>query len=162
MRAPVRIDVMNPGDLTAVAAMASARADVEQLQAELSRPWSRAWVAREGADDWQADRDAPPDDPLAGEVVAFLLAWHVTDELHVLDLATREDRRRRGIARALLEAAVRYAREHGVRHVLLEARRSNQGALALYEQVGFIAARIRARYYPDDEDAVEMLLVVDN
>ena len=146
MRAPFQIDAMAYTDIPAALRMQDAtQLDVEQLRDELGRPWSRTWVARERADD----------------VVALLVAWHVADELHVLNVATRSDRRRRGAARSLLEAMLAYAREKRVRHVLLEVRRSNGGAIALYRGVGFFAMGIRARYYPDDEDAVEMALALD-
>ncbi|HEY3819363.1 MAG TPA: ribosomal protein S18-alanine N-acetyltransferase [Polyangiaceae bacterium] len=142
----VHIDAMRDGDLCAVAAIDGAtRMDEAQLKEELGRPWARLWVAREEN----------------GEVAAFLVSWHVADELHVLNVATREDRRRRGIGRALMDVVVGYARSHHVKHVLLEVRRSNAPAIALYRCVGFFAMGVRARYYPDDEDAVEMVLMLD-
>ena len=146
MNAPFRIDVMKEGDVDAVAAIAGpTHMDAAHVRDELQRPWSRMWVARE------AD----------GGVVAYLVAWHVADELHVLNVATREDRRRRGMARALMQEVVTYARAHRVAHVLLEVRRSNRPAIGLYRSVGFFAIGVRARYYPDDEDAVEMVLALD-
>ena len=93
--------------------------------------------------------------------MAFVVSWHVADELHVLNVATRSDRRRRGIGRALMHEVLGYARAHRVKHVLLEVRRSNRAAIALYRSVGFFAMGVRARYYPDDEDAVEMVLLLD-
>ena len=146
MHPPVRIEAMEAGDLASVAAMAGpTRMDEAQLAAELERPWSRLWVAREEE----------------GAVVAFLVSWHVTDELHVLNVATREDRRRQGIARALMDVVVAYARREKVKHILLEVRRSNDAAIRLYRGVGFFAMGVRARYYPNDEDAVEMVLLLD-
>jgi ribosomal-protein-alanine N-acetyltransferase len=137
---------MHAGDIPAVAALeGAAPMDEQHLRDELARPWARIWVARD-------DDEAP---------IAFLIAWHVADELHVLNVATRVDRRRRGIARALLDEAVAYARTRGIKHVLLEVRRSNRAAIALYRSVGFFAMGVRARYYPDDEDAVEMVLLLD-
>jgi ribosomal-protein-alanine N-acetyltransferase len=115
------------------------------LREEMRRPWSRLWVARE------EDRS----------VVAFAVAWHVADELHVLNVATHVERRRRGIGRAIMNELVSYGRRGRVRHVLLEVRRSNRPAIALYRRVGFFAMGVRARYYPDDEDAVEMVLSID-
>ena len=47
-----------------------------------------------------------------------------------------------------------------MKHVLLEVRRSNAAAIALYRALGFFAMGVRARYYPDDEDAVEMVLAL--
>jgi [ribosomal protein S18]-alanine N-acetyltransferase len=146
MIGPVRIDGMRRSDLGAVASIGgSTHMDVAQLEDELARPWSRLWVAREEGD----------------TVVGFVVSWHVTDELHVLNVATREDRRRRGIARALMAAVVDYARDQRMRHVLLEVRRSNRPAIALYRSLGFFAMGVRARYYADDEDAVEMVLMLD-
>jgi ribosomal-protein-alanine N-acetyltransferase len=149
MRGKIRIDVMGEADVAAVAGIdPTTLLDEAQLQEELGRSWSRMWVAREELE--------------VGEgVVAFLTAWHVADELHVLNITTRADHRRRGIGRSLLETAVMYGRESRVKHVLLEVRRSNHGAIALYRSTGFFATGVRARYYPDDEDAVEMVLLFD-
>lgn len=141
-----RVERMSPKDAAAVAAIEGpTRVEERQVAEELERAWTRAWVAREGA----------------REVVGYVVTWHVADELHVMNVATRTDRRRRGIGRALMAAAVDYARENAVRHVLLEVRRSNVPAIALYRAFGFFAMGVRARYYPDDEDAVEMVLLLD-
>jgi ribosomal-protein-alanine N-acetyltransferase len=148
MGALVRIDAMKEGDLDGVAAMdGPTRMSVDSLREELRRPWSRLWVARE--------------DETGGEIVAFVVAWHVSDELHVLNVATRADRRRRGIGRAMMSETLAYGRRNAVRHVLLEVRRSNRAAIAMYRGLGFFAMGVRARYYPDDEDAVEMVLTLD-
>jgi len=148
-QSPFHVEAMREDDVPAVAALGDPNgtpdARESNLRTELGRSWARCWVARE------AD----------GRAAAFLVAWHVADELHVLDLATRIDRRRRGMGRALLEGALAYARANRVRQVLLEVRRSNVPAIALYRAVGFFAAGIRAGYYPDAEDAIEMSLVLE-
>jgi ribosomal-protein-alanine N-acetyltransferase len=120
--------------------------DLDQLREEFARPWSRLWVAR-------GEADAP--------IVAVLLAWHIVDELEILDVATHPDHRRLGYARALVAGAVAFAAEHAVARVLLEARRSNAAAIALYRGAGFYVSGLRRRYYPDDEDAVLMTLALD-
>jgi ribosomal-protein-alanine N-acetyltransferase len=141
-----RVSAMTEADVDAVARIdPDAHATSAQLREEIARPWSRLWVARD-------DR---------GVVTAFLVAWHVADELHVLNVATAADRRRRGYGRALVAACVSYAKEERLRHVLLEVRRSNAPAIALYRGAGFFAMGLRARYYPDDEDAIEMVLLLD-
>jgi ribosomal-protein-alanine N-acetyltransferase len=147
MHVLVRVETMLEGDVEEVASIdGPTRMDASQLRGELERPWSRLWVAR-----------LPP----AAEVVAFVVAWHVADELHVLNVATRAEHRRQGIARTHMDEVVGYARRSRVKHVLLEVRRSNTAAIALYRGVGFFAMGVRARYYPDDEDAVEMVLMLD-
>lgn len=152
MDANVLIEPMAAPDLAAVVAMdSSTRMSEEQLRDELARSWSHVWIARD-----QVGRSDSN-----GEIVAFLVAWHVADELHVLHVITRANRRRKGIARAMMETAVAYGRRSRVKQILLEVRRSNLAAISLYRSVGFFATNVRPRYYPDDEDAVEMLLVFD-
>jgi ribosomal-protein-alanine N-acetyltransferase len=117
------------------------------LKAELERPWTRAWLATTN------DLDAP---------AGFAVAWHVADELHVLNVAVAPEVRRRGVGTRLMSAALAYAEEKRVRIVLLEVRRSNRPALRLYRSLGFSVLGVRPRYYGDnDEDAVEMILSLD-
>jgi ribosomal-protein-alanine N-acetyltransferase len=149
MRAGIRIERMRESDVRSVAAIgASSQLRENMLREELERPWSHMWVAQEVGAASQA-------------LVGFLALWHVADELHVLNLLTREDRRRLGIGRALMETALAFAREKRAKQVLLEVRCSNASAIALYRKVGFHTTRLRARYYADDEDAVEMTLQLD-
>jgi ribosomal-protein-alanine N-acetyltransferase len=113
---------------------------------ELSRPWARVWVA------------AAP----TSERVGVLVAWHVADEVHVLDVATSPPFRRRGIGTALMQVALDYAAAEHVRIVLLEVRRSNRDAIRIYRRLGFTAMGVRPGYYADNgEDAIEMILALD-
>src|SRR5262249_43557935 len=84
------------------------------VKEELERPWSRLWVAR-------PERERRPSAP-----VGFLVAWHVADELHVLNIATDPPMRRRGIARKLMDEALLYAKGTHIRIIILEVRRSNR------------------------------------
>ncbi len=114
---------------------------------ELARTWARLWVAL-------PRRQAPP--------VGFLLAWHVADEVHLINVATHPDHRRRGIARQLMQTLLEFARRSRARLLVLEVRRSNRGAIQLYRAHGFSAMGIRRAYYADNgEDAVEMVLALD-
>lgn len=115
--------------------------------AELERPWSKVWAATQEG----------------GEPLGFLVAWHVVDELHVLNVATASAARRRGIGSLLVGEALGYAQSNDVRLVLLEVRRSNEPAIRLYEKHGFVITNVRPKYYSDnDEDALEMQLVLSS
>jgi ribosomal-protein-alanine N-acetyltransferase len=93
---------------------------------------------------------------LDGELCGYLICSRYDTVWHVMDVATDPDRRRLGVASALL---VRLLERIGdpMAQLTLEVRRSNAGAMALYERFGFRAAGIRRRYYQDNgEDAVVM------
>ena len=80
---------------------------------------------------------------------------HVSGELHVMTVAVHPERRRRGYARYLINAAI--AAFPGARRVHLEVRPSNVPARTLYEALGFVTTGRRRRYY-GDEDALLMTL----
>jgi ribosomal-protein-alanine N-acetyltransferase len=92
-----------------------------------------------------------------GELVGYLMAWRIVDQLHILNIATDPVRRRRGIATALLLAAAAAARDAGLVEITLEVRRSNSGARSFYHDHGFTQRGVRAGYYSDNnEDALIM------
>lgn len=130
-----------PGDAGAVAGLAGqALAEAWSPGAfatELTLPEARLWTARE-----------------AGRLVGYLIARRVLDELHVLSLAVAADRRRRGVASALLARAL--DEEPGLAVVHLEVRAGSEAARAFYAARGFVAVGRRPRYYADGEDAILM------
>jgi RimJ/RimL family protein N-acetyltransferase len=85
---------------------------------------------------------------------------HVAD----LGLMVAAAHRRRGIGRALLEAAVAWARRAGVRKLELHVFPHNSAALALYERFGFRREGVRKGHYQRggrDLDAVLMAYRVE-
>ncbi|KDP90811.1 GNAT family N-acetyltransferase, partial [Clavibacter michiganensis] len=55
-------------------------------------------------------------------------------------VATRPEARRRGLSRAAMAAAVRAGVERGITDLWLQVVAENDGALALYEGLGFVPA----------------------
>ena len=88
--------------------------------------------------------------------VGFLAARRVVDEVHVLSVAVDPAQRRRGVARALLDAVLCDETASGARSALLEVRASNLAACAFYARTGFVAVGRRPRYYANGEDALLM------
>jgi len=92
---------------------------------------------------------------LAGYIVARMGA----DELHINNVAVRDEYRRRGIGGDLLNKIIEQGRQLGTRVAFLELRAGNLAALALYEQCGFHATVLRKNYYSEPvEDALVMTL----
>jgi ribosomal-protein-alanine N-acetyltransferase len=116
-------------------------------------PWSRSMFASELAKPTSICLGAFEGDELVGYVVnsRYVDAWHV------MNVAVDPDRLRRGIATALLERLFELTRDDERRGYTLEVRVSNEGAIRLYEQLGFESRGIRRGYYTDNrEDALIM------
>jgi ribosomal-protein-alanine acetyltransferase len=95
---------------------------------------------------------------LAGYIVARMGA----DELHINNVAVRENYRRRGIGQTLLDRILETGKGAGVARVFLELRAGNDAALALYEKCGFRVTARRPRYYSEPvEDALVMTMQLD-
>jgi ribosomal-protein-alanine N-acetyltransferase len=86
--------------------------------------------------------DDPADGP-AGVILCRVSA----DEMEVLTLGVTHTARRKGVARALMAAALGAARQAGAGACFLEVAVDNDAAAALYAGLGFRRAGIRKRYY---------------
>ncbi|HLV66813.1 MAG TPA: GNAT family N-acetyltransferase [Polyangiaceae bacterium] len=135
------IVLAEPVDFEGVRALAAREGSAFDPAAEVERHFARLWVARGEA---------------THEVLGFLLAWDVADEVHLLDLVVAPQARRRGLGKRLLGALLEHAATSRARRVLLEVRRGNTPALALYEAAGFEHVGERSGYYADGEDALLM------
>jgi ribosomal-protein-alanine N-acetyltransferase len=114
-------------------------------QAFSERPWSAAEFKR----------------LLAGPAIAFLspgegfvLVWALGDDAEILTLAVAPTARRRGVGKALVEAAVIDAARNGAKALFLEVAEGNVAARALYAAAGFHQTGRRRRYYASGEDAL--------
>ncbi len=100
---------------------------------------------------------------IAGDIVGYAAASAVLDEMEILNVAVREDRRRMGAASRLLCAVLQEACERNILLCHLEVRQGNVPARTLYEHAGFVQAGLRKKYYADNgEDALIMTLDLRN
>ena len=91
-----------------------------------------------------------------GRVVGYLVCSRYDAVWHIMNICIDPDRRRQGIATALLQRLLERVNDPDAQ-LTLEVRRSNDPAIVLYEGLGFRAAGLRRRYYQDNgEDAVIM------
>lgn len=94
-------------------------------------------------------------------VIGFIAARLIADELHINNVAVRPRYRRRGIAKKLLELAINEAAGKGARIAFLEVRAGNTPAQSLYERCGFKVSGRRTYYYTQPlEDALVMTLAI--
>jgi N6-L-threonylcarbamoyladenine synthase len=81
------------------------------------------------------------------DLVGFTGGMLIDGDMHILDLAVDPDRRRQGIASALLNRLLEDARSLGATTASLEVRASNNAAIALYNGIGFDTDGTRPGYY---------------
>jgi RimJ/RimL family protein N-acetyltransferase len=80
---------------------------------------------------------------------------HVAD----LGLMVAQSHRRRGIGTALLQAAVDWGQETGVRKLELHVFPWNEAAIALYEKFGFEREGYRKEHYRRGDEYVDAILM---
>lgn len=132
--------------------------DIDALEAieqvAYSAPWSRSMFASELAKPTSQSLGAFDSD---GELLGYLILSRYVDAWHVMNVAVRPDRRREGIATALLARMFADTGSDSTRGYTLEVRVSNTGAVKLYERFGFQVHGVRKAYYLDNrEDALIM------
>jgi [ribosomal protein S18]-alanine N-acetyltransferase len=126
---------------------------METDRRSLPKPWSEAIWREELSSPFGLYLVLEEGGALSGHVGIKL----IFDEAHVMTLAVRPERRRRGLARTLVEAALADPTSAGARWVYLEVRTSNLAACAFYGSLGFSETGVRPRYY-GDENALLMTL----
>jgi ribosomal-protein-alanine N-acetyltransferase len=135
-------------------------ADAEALARAHARSFDTAWTVSDIADLLASPGAfalaARDEDAVRG----FILMRAVASEAEVLTLAVDPASRRRGVARALLEAGFAAAAAGGAEAVFLEVAIDNPGAIDLYEGAGFTqAGRRRAYYARSGRAAVDALVL---
>lgn len=106
---------------------------------------------------------AAEDGAVAQPLLGFILVRAVAGEAEVLTVAVLPRARRRGVGRALLTAAVGFARSRMADAIYLEVAKENRAAISLYEGAGFLIAGQRPAYYegprgPEDAWIMRLLL----
>jgi ribosomal-protein-alanine N-acetyltransferase len=129
--------------------------DIERIeQASYPTPWSRSMFAGELGKPSSLSLGAVDD---TGALVGYLVLSRYVDAWHVMNVAVAPERRREGIASALLRQLLDETRGDARRGYTLEVRVSNVGAISLYESFGFRPQGVRRGYYTDNrEDALIM------
>lgn len=103
--------------------------------ASFSEPWS-PWAF---LSDMRYNRAATYEIILSDddEVIGYSGWWALPDRLEILKVAVREDCRRMGVGKRLIQRALIAAREHGIENVTLMVEETNHSALTLYDSLGF-------------------------
>lgn len=95
----------------------------------------------------------------ADEVLAYAFMSMAVGEAHVLNLCVEPAYHQQGLGKFLLTHLQRLARGAGMDVMLLEVRKSNEAAIALYKGMGFHKLGVRKGYYPAHQGSEDALLL---
>ena len=131
---------------------------VELERACFSVPWTREQLKCELPDVRHEFLVAEGED---GSLLGYVAMMTVLDEGDISNVAVAPAARRRGIARALVAQMLQLAQRRELSFVTLEVRENNDGAIALYQQAGFVPVGRRRGYYERPrEDAILMTITL--
>lgn len=137
-------------------------ADIDEIveieQEAFSHPWTK--------DDFEAELQSNPyalyfvlvDEDI---IKAYIGVWIIFERAQITTIAVKNEYRRQGLSKRLMDYLDHLYLENQVEEVSLEVRVSNVKAINLYQSFGFQKVGIRKDYYQDNhEDAYLMLKVV--
>ncbi len=113
----------------------------EELARFITHRNSKTWVAEE-----------------SGEIVGFLVAERQPEGVgHIITLDVVEQRRRRGVGTALMDAAEDWVERQGLRLIYLETAEGNFPAQQFYRARGYAQVETLERYYANGAGAWVMV-----
>lgn len=146
---PIHVRVAQPTDLEAIANLESRCFDTYSL----SRRRLQYLAARSSAVVLVAENDGQ----VVGEAVGLLRHHKKGLTGRIYSLVVDPAMRGRGVGRQLMADLLVTFAQRGVGRVYLEVERTNAGAVALYEKLGFRSIGTIGDYYGDGRDALHMM-----
>lgn len=98
-------------------------------------------------------------DGTSGALNAFALTQIAVDSADLLIIATAPELRRNGLARALLRNLLNRFGERGLARFTLDVAEDNEGAIALYQSMGFAEDGRRPNYYRRAAGRIDAILM---
>lgn len=92
------------------------------------------------------------------EILGYCGVVMVQDEGDITNVAVKKSWQNQGVGKKLMEELVKYTEQEGVTRLFLEVRASNEPAIHLYQNMGFVQTGIRKNYYEEPrEDGIMMM-----
>ena len=93
------------------------------------------------------------------EIVGFAGILLIIDQVNIMNIVVKKDKRNFGIGSLLLEEIIRYSKIHNATSITLEVNEKNSAAIKLYKKYGFKQVGLRRKYYNNEDNAILMDLV---
>ena len=96
---------------------------------------------------------------VGNDTIGYAVLMPALDEVELLDISITSSHQRKGWGKKLLGELLVLARESEWVRVILEVRRSNLAAQALYRKAGFIEIGVRHAYYASQDGREDALVM---
>ena len=93
------------------------------------------------------------------EIVGFAGILLIIDQVNIMNIVVKKDKRNFGIGSLLLEEIIRYSKIHNATSITLEVNEKNIAAIKLYKKYGLKQVGLRRKYYNNEDNAILMDLV---
>ena len=93
---------------------------------------------------------------IAGYVLLITSHRHNTGRIY--SIAVSPQHRGKGIGEMLLDEAMKFVRNTGLKGIFLEVRTDNDAAISLYKKKGFVKRALKLSYYEDGADGYSMVI----
>ena len=93
------------------------------------------------------------------EIVGFAGILLIIDQVNIMNIVVKKDKRNFGIGSLLLEEIIRYSKIHNATSITLEVNEKNIPAIKLYKKYGIKQDGLRRKYYNNEDNAILMDLV---
>ena len=94
------------------------------------------------------------------EIYGFAGFRTIFEEMEIMNIVTKVDKRNQGFASNMLSYILRYAHNHEMEKIDLEVNENNLPAIKLYKTYGFQVVGKRNKYYKDGGNAILMTYFV--
>ena len=88
------------------------------------------------------------------EIVGFAGIINIIDEINIMNIVVRKDKRGLKIGSRLLEEIFKIAKQLKAKTITLEVNEKNLPAIKLYQKYGFKQIGLRKKYYNNVDDAL--------
>lgn len=94
------------------------------------------------------------------EIVGFAGILSIVDEINIMNIVVKKDKRMLGIGSYLLEFIIDFAKKHSYNSITLEVNENNLPAISLYKKYNFKQVGLRKKYYNNKDNAILMTLEI--
>lgn len=92
------------------------------------------------------------------EIVGFAGILTIIDEINIMNIVVRKNKRHLGIGSLLLEFILNFAKQQNTTSITLEVNEKNLSAINLYKKYNFKQVGLRKNYYHNTDNAILMTL----